>query len=105
MRLIDADIFVNDDRACEGIACKECPFHYDDGCKRCDFIQNYPTAPAIPIPENATNGDIIKALFSNVKWWVNEDNEVFTDHETINSNRVAINADWWNSPYKRGETE
>lgn len=53
--------------------------------------------------ENPTNGDMLQALFPNVKWWVNEDNEVFTDHKTINSNRVAINADWWNSPYEKGE--
>ena len=41
-----------------------------------------------PIPENATNGDIIKTLFP-------QEGDFETDFDT----------DWWNAPYKRGETE
>lgn len=72
----------------------------DDAFAR-DFLC-YTLHNGIPISDNATNGDVIKTLFSNIKWWANEDNEVFTDHKTINSNRVAINATWWNAPYQKG---
>lgn len=69
-----------------------------------------------PIPDNATNGDMIKALFPNAEF----DNAMpFTDGrwETMNldtENRtraiykptqLRTYADWWNSPYKRGDTE
>lgn len=58
----------------------------------------------IELPKNPTNGDIIKVLFPNVKWFINEDDEVFTDHKTLNSKRVILARDWWNAPYK-GEKE
>ena len=38
-----------------------------------------------PIPDNATNGDVIKALFPNEH-----------DFET------DFDADWWNAPYQKG---
>lgn len=41
-----------------------------------------------PIPDNATNGDIIKTLFP-------QEGDFETDFDT----------DWWNAPYKRGDTE
>ena len=53
------------------------------------------------LPDNPTNGDMIKALFPNIKWFINEDDEIFTDHKTLNSNRVALTRDWWNAPYER----
>ena len=39
----------------------------------------------IPIPDNATNGDVIKAMFPNEY-----------DFET------DFDAEWWNSPYQKG---
>ena len=48
-------------------------------------------------PENATNGDMIKALFPT-KTFIREDDEV-GDDDTV------FDLSWWNSPYKRGETE
>ena len=49
---------------------------------------------SIPIPSGATNGDVIKAVFSDIKGWV------LTDHKEI----IALNykevVDWWNAPYK-----
>ena len=64
------------------------------------------------IPDNATNGDMIKAMFPNAKF----DNAMpFTDGrwETMNldtENRTRATykptqlrtyADWWNAPYKK----
>lgn len=54
--------------------------------------------------EVLTNGDVIKDKFPDVKWYVNEDNEVFTDHWTFNSNKVRLDYNWWNSPYKNNDT-
>lgn len=42
-----------------------------------------------PIPDNATNGDVVKTLFSNTF-----DN--FCERTTWEWNR------WWNSPYQKG---
>ena len=58
-----------------------------------DYIkENY-----IQIPDNATNGDVIKALFPNgyIK--------IGTATVTMNINGIALLAfplKWWNSPYK-----
>lgn len=43
----------------------------------------------LPIPDNATNGDVVKTLFSNTF-----DN--FCERTTWEWNR------WWNSPYQKG---
>ena len=55
----------------------------------------------ITVNEGATNGDVIKAMFPNVKWFINEDDEIFTDHKTLNSERVALARDWWNASYEK----
>ena len=49
----------------------------------CDFLNKQPTVNAIPIPENATNGDMIKAMFPN---------EPDFEYDFFR--------DWWNAPYK-----
>ena len=46
-------------------------------------------ANGIPIPDNATNGDVVKAIFSNTF-----DN--FCERTTWEWNR------WWNAPYQKG---
>lgn len=53
-----------------------------------------------PLPDNPTNGDMIKALFSIYK-------EKFTDYGTVkvygvDSEKMPVEflADWWNAPYK-----
>lgn len=48
---------------------------------------------AVVIPENPTNGDVIKSLFPNelltsitsTLWW---------------GDNMSFNKDWWNAPYK-----
>ena len=49
-----------------------------------------------PYFNGTTNGDVIKAVFPNIKCWV------LTDHKEI----IALNykevVDWWNAPYREG---
>jgi hypothetical protein len=54
----------------------------------------------IEIPTNATNGDVIKAVFPNIEFW---------EFKTTTSMCVQFNdfreiklfpLEWWNAPYK-----
>lgn len=57
--------------------------------KKCTEI----IANGTPIPDNATNGDVVKAMFPNelltsitsTLWW---------------GDNMSFNKDWWNAPYK-----
>ena len=55
------------------------------------------------IPDNATNGDVIKAMFSD--WKIEHIrkmsgmNRYECNIDTIN--RISFYDDWWNAPYKR----
>lgn len=58
---------------------------------------------AIPIPEGATNGDMIKAMFPNVEV-DNAEVELGGKYITLwlNKNKWEdIDYDWWNEPYKK----
>lgn len=50
-------------------------------------IENAETVQAIPIPDNATNGDVVLVIFKEIQH--------YSDGK--------ICADWWNAPYKRGD--
>ena len=52
-----------------------------------EIIDAVPTVDAIPVPENATNADMLKAVFSDKEY------EIFKD-------RMSKTL-WWNAPYKR----
>lgn len=60
-----------------------------------------------PIPDNATNGDVIKAIFSDNVFaeerWQDENGKMCTD--VISDNGMTFTDIWWNSTYKRGDTE
>ena len=51
------------------------------------------------IPDNATNGDMIKAMFPNIEITYHNDNI-----ELYNKNSISAEVlyQWWNEPYKRG---
>lgn len=56
------------------------------------FIEECEIVDAIPIPEGATNGDMIEIMFP--------------DKSTFNGGEgVYFNKDWWYAPYKRGVEE
>lgn len=66
-------------------------------------IDNLPTISlenAIPIPEGATNGDMIKAMFPNGKYGTNG-NEVHVFGVGGNG-CLVFTLDWWNAPYRVG---
>lgn len=78
--------------------CNYCPIYEKNKrlnaeCRTCDFF-------SIVAPDGATNGDMIKAMFSV------ETVDDFCRSFGVrlnNSNYIQFNKDWWNAPYKRGE--
>ena len=56
----------------------------------------------IEIPENATNGDVIKAAFPNMRYF-NEDTSCATMKYDMGDHieYVDFYTDWWDAPYKR----
>ena len=56
-----------------------------------------------PIPDNATNGDVIKVMFPNAKI-VKTDKEVFLYTGTREKDKdiQIFDTDWWNEPYQKG---
>ena len=54
-----------------------------------------------PIPDNATNGDVIKAMFPNTSLHINEMSySVWVGYE-----EMSFRIDWWNAPYQKGGKE
>lgn len=87
--------------------------HYEQGALKV-WIDEIHTADVIEIPKNATNGDMIKALFPNFKF--NEIKTLFpnfefdeewkaTKHFELQTNCTEITgiatSEWWNAPYIR----
>lgn len=60
---------------------------YDLAYEKVDFIE---------IPEGATNGDMIKALFPNISVYEHGNGATYS----IN-NEYNFNSTWWNSPYRK----
>lgn len=66
----------------------------------------------IDIPNNATNGDMIKAMFPNAKYqhiiklsgvnymMIYGINGLYDNQGNWCDREVSFNDDWWNSPYK-----
>lgn len=74
-----------------------------------EWIDLMASGYCVVLPDRATNGDVIKALFPNV-----ETNEfAITIHATTkvecNGVKGGISYDfwkeWWNAPYKAGDTD
>ena len=58
------------------------------------------------IPDNATNGEVIKAVFP--KWEQLNGNSVWLNGDLDDYTHVAYTTDWWNAPYgpkKESEVE
>lgn len=55
----------------------------------------------IEIPDNATNGDIIKALFNYEI--VDDFHYSYVIDIENNGYYVQFDKEWWNAPYKKGE--
>lgn len=94
MRLIDADAMKELWQGCE-IKGSISP-----------LLDVRPTVDAIIIPENATNGDMIKALFPNANYneeWKALCHFDINDDERHTEFTGCGRRDWWNAPYKRSE--
>lgn len=50
-----------------------------------------------PIPDNATNGDVIMAMFPNVNVYEHNGGATYSVNNEYN-----FNATWWNAPYQKG---
>lgn len=67
------------------------------------FIEECEIVDAIPIPDGATNGDMIKAMFPNAKTWEVTRDDIhcayieFKDICEIKSFPLS----WWNAPYQK----
>ena len=71
-----------------------------------NFLQQeveVPTANTLEIPDDATNGDVIKAIFPNAPI----DTELYTnyvmvklDYHTQYDGGLMFDKDWWNAPYR-----
>ena len=84
-RIIDIPEYVIDDM-------KECGFiPEEDNEELCKAIDN-----GTPIPDNATNGDVIKAMFPNTSF------SIF--HRGL-VDQIEIDMNWWNAPYQKGGKE
>lgn len=59
-----------------------------------DIIYDTPTVNAIVIPESATNGDVIKAMFPN--FHTNEMSHTIW----VGYDDMSFRKEWWNAPYK-----
>lgn len=79
------------------------------------LINMQSTVPAIPIPEGATNGDIIKAIFPDLVDEIGlfrshmelttDRHEFYFNDVTSEESRMAVDEKWWDEPYERKDTE
>jgi hypothetical protein len=90
MRIIDADKYQ-----------KELLSAYDDVSMEFEVLDRQPLVSAIPIPEGATNGDMIKAMFPNIECRKDELGNVFII-SSAQLGYIALRESWWNTPYKGG---
>ena len=61
-----------------------------------------------PIPDNATNGDVIKAMFPQWKLMDNTFEEMVMFDIPMKDGYLEHNAcsrEWWNAPYQKGGKE
>ena len=62
-----------------------------------------------PIPDNATNGDVVKAIFGYKRISHFYDYPPLVDVYGLDNNDdndfVTFYADWWNAPYQKGGKE
>lgn len=62
----------------------------------------------IEIPKNATNGEVIKAMFPNCEQKEHIYNgyfEMYFDNDFRNACYMRVSKEWWNAPFKRGGEE
>lgn len=68
-----------------------------------EFINECKIADAIPIPEGATNGDMMKAMFPNIESRLDKKTGIMLVKWTDGTTKT-FKAEWWNAPYKPIQT-
>lgn len=68
-----------------------------------DYIkENY-----VPIPDNATNGDIVQMIFPYYSYerndYVQSTEDYIVDCMECMEHDLYFGYDWWNTPYQKGE--
>ena len=86
MRLIDADMLKTQNL-----------IYKKTGEVECDM----PTVDAIPIPKDATNGDMIKAIFPKYHFVESNIDSYGWTIEVMECEKwdIFFDRDWWNAPY------
>ena len=70
---------------------KYCRYQNDGNCTDKSRYESCPLREMVGIPDNATNGDVIK--------------DVFKDRDLSIIQERLEHMHWWNAPYKRGDGE
>ena len=103
---------LNDCPLIELVTCKDCKHRPvdDSGSIEPPYTN---IAFGTPIPNNATNKDVFKAVFGydpatdavvcNKEDWCGASDPC--NYCTSNPNKIGREEDWWNEPFKRGEEE
>jgi len=63
-----------------------------------EWIDLMASGKSVILPNNATNGDVIKAVFPNISKY---NNMLLENHST----NILFDDEWWNSPYKAGDID
>ena len=82
------------------VAIQICMKAWDTGEASQD-IKYEPSADVIPIPENATNGDMIKVMFPNAYDISNGKGGVSVYNFGGTKIPYGFNENWWNAPYRK----
>lgn len=76
----------------ENRKCSECS-HAE--CSHAQVMQ----LPSIKVPDNPTNGDMIKAMFPKIEIYTDVINEIVDVEICEDSSELRCSIDWWNTPY------
>ena len=66
-------------------------------------IKPYKKVDAIIIPDNATNGDMIKLLFPDTKTWEVQRDDIHCAYISFKDicGIISFPLSWWNAPFKK----
>lgn len=74
-----------------------------------EMLEDAPIVNAISIPDDATNGDIIKAMFPDAQIDYHEESDFVDGHVTVFPKDCDTcqdySIDYWNAPYMKGAEE
>lgn len=78
-------------------------FHRDCIGQEYDYEVTRAIVNGIKLPDNATNGDVIKALFPDIKVYGCSGYAHSSDKSSVLLEHMS--SDWWNASYKAGDAD